>query len=155
MNTFFIPQTMFPMQGNSPHTRAIQKTLQRTTTQQKTVVIIDENPDFVRSVRDRLFQKGYNVVTATSPSKALSCAGCTPDLILCDMGLALRYGISTLQEIRKHEPSKRFSVVLVSWHGTLHDIRFALKIGADDCLPKLLSAETMAKLIDTRLQKIS
>ena len=120
--------------------------------QKKTVLIIDNNANFVSCLREVLTRKGYSVFAASHPTEACYAAGKKPDLILCDIGLAFGQGITILKQMRLRIAQKRVSIVLTSWHGTLYDIRYAIKIGADDCIAKTTSQERLATLIDTRLQ---
>lgn len=119
----------------------------------KTVLIIDKNADFVRTAREMLVQKGYRVLSASTLAETCY-AGTKPDLILCDMSLALNQAGVSLKQLRIRLAHKRVPVLLMSWHGTLHDIRYALKIGADDCIAKSMSLEMLGMAVDARLQKI-
>lgn len=121
----------------------------------KTLLVIDENPDFIGTIRTIFVKKGYTVLSASNTYEACYAVGKKPDVILCDMALALRHGIATLKQIRLRLAHKRIPIVLMSWHATLHDIRYALKIGADDCIAKTDPQERLVTFIDTHLHKIS
>lgn len=121
----------------------------------QTILIVDTNYDFVRSARETLVQKGYTVLSASTPEEATFAVGKKPDLILCDMALAIHANFSILKQMRYRLAPKRVSIVLMSRHGTLHDIRYALKIGADDCFAKAVSEEMFGTLVDARFQRFS
>lgn len=123
------------------------------TASHKTVVIIDENVSFTSTIRAVLQEKGFTVYTAKTPAEACYAIGFKPQMILCDMHLAVRKGIVPLKQMRFRSVQHTIEIVLMSLHATLYDIRYALKIGADDCLAKSSAPEIIALAIEARLQQ--
>jgi CheY-like chemotaxis protein len=81
----------------------------------KTVLIIDDDTDFVRAVSDLLASAGYAVGSASNGRDGLTLAKATrPDLILLDVMMTERTeGFFTLQQIRS-VPALRNTPVIVA-----------------------------------------
>jgi len=84
-------------------------------TKPKSILIIDDDSDFVRAVGDLLVSAGYAVESAGNGRDGLSLAKqIQPDLILLDVMMAERTeGFFTLQQIRS-VPALRHTPVIVA-----------------------------------------
>ena len=82
----------------------------------KTVLIIDDDPDFVRAVRHLLQSVGYAVVAASNGRDGLAQAKTVrPDLILLDVMMQDRTeGFFTLEQIRDVPALRTTPVIVIS-----------------------------------------
>jgi two-component system, OmpR family, alkaline phosphatase synthesis response regulator PhoP len=82
----------------------------------KTVLIIDDDSDFVRAIRSLLESAGYGVLSAVTGSDGLQQARTLqPDLVLLDVMLSERTeGFFILQEMRRFPDLSKTPVILVS-----------------------------------------
>jgi CheY-like chemotaxis protein len=82
----------------------------------KTVLIIDDDPDFTRAVAGLLMSAGYAVASAVNGREGLALAKKTrPDLILLDVMMDERTeGFFTLQQIRASASLEATPVIVVS-----------------------------------------
>jgi len=104
-------------------------------TKPKSVLIIDDDSDFVRAVGDLLTSAGYAVDSACNGRDGLSLAKTTqPDLILLDVMMTERTeGFFTLQQIRS-VPALRHTPVIVA--SSIYTDQPSFKVNPDaDWLP--------------------
>ena len=82
----------------------------------KTVLIIDDDSDFVRAVQALLESSGYKVLSAANGRDGLQLAKTTqPDLVLLDVMMSERTeGFFVLQEMRRVSALSQTPVIVVS-----------------------------------------
>ena len=81
----------------------------------KTAVIIDDEPDITTYVGTFLSDNGWNVRSANDPNDGIALAQeSPPDVILLDVMMPERGGLSTLIALRKDERTANVPVVLVT-----------------------------------------
>jgi CheY-like chemotaxis protein len=117
--------------------------------EQKKVLIIDDDPDFVRAVRFLLESAGYGVSAAPDGREGLAQAKTLrPDLILLDIMMRERTeGFFTLEQIRATPALRATPVIVVSSIYTDHPVfRVSPQAGwlpADLFLPKPVDPEKL------------
>ncbi len=92
--------------------------------QAKTVLIIDDDPDFLRAVGHLLRSAGYSVTTASNGRDGLAQAKTVrPDLILLDVMMQDRTeGFFTLEQIRDVAALRATPVIVISSIYTDHPV---------------------------------
>lgn len=110
-----------------------------TNTDQKTVLLIEDDVALNRAVKFKLEQKGDKVISvfkAEDALKILKSEQDAIDIVWLDILLPGMNGVSFLEEIRKHEEFKNLKVVIcsVSEKEDIRDVVFNL--GAVDYLIK-------------------
>ncbi len=117
------------------------------------ILVVDDEPRYVRLIRVNLEASGYEVISADSAQRAIELAAQESlDLILLDVMLPPgRDGIAACQEIR------RFSsvpiIMLTALAGTDDTVR-GLDAGADDYIVKPFSVQVMLARIRARLRHL-
>jgi two-component system nitrogen regulation response regulator NtrX len=115
-----------------------------------TILIVDDEPSILQSLRGILSDEGFEVVTADGGLKALDIIkGTIPDIVLLDIWLPDIDGIETLQRIRELYPS--LQVIMISGHGTIETAVKATKLGAYDFIEKPLSLEKVLLSVNNAL----
>jgi two-component system KDP operon response regulator KdpE len=109
------------------------------------VLIVDDEPQFLRALKTGLRVAGYEVDTATSAEEALMSVGLAPpDAIILDLVLPDRRGTEVCRELRGWS---EVPVIVVSAVGDETEKIAALDAGADDYVTKPFSiAELLARL---------
>jgi len=115
------------------------------------ILVIDDEPDIRRLVREILEDEGYNVVVAKNGERAREVlADATPNLILMDIWMPDIDGISLLKEFQE---SKQFAcpVIMMSGHGTVEAAVEATRLGARDFIEKPLSLSKLLSTVENAL----
>jgi two-component system nitrogen regulation response regulator NtrX len=116
-----------------------------------TVLIVDDEPSIIQSLRGILADEGFEVMTADGGLKALDIIKETiPDIILLDIWMPDIDGIETLERIRELYPSVQ--VIMISGHGTIETAVKATKLGAYDFIEKPLSLEKVLLSVNNALK---
>ena len=101
------------------------------------VLIINDQPKLTRSMAFLLEVAGLHTLTAsTSEEIAQVMAQQTPDLILCDVDMTTIDGYTALRRIHSDRRYSRVPFIVMSESYELHDLMYALDLGASEYLPK-------------------
>ncbi len=109
------------------------------------VLVVDDEPQFLRALETNLRGAGYEVETATTAQEALTAAGLRPpDAVILDLLLADGTGTEVCRELRAWT---EVPIVLVSAVGDEAEKIAALDAGADDYVTKPFAmGELLARL---------
>jgi DNA-binding NtrC family response regulator len=112
-----------------------------------TVLLVDDEVDFVEVLADRLEARGLQVVKAHDGRAALEAAGGkTFDAIVLDMAMPGLDGLETLEGLL--EINEDLQVILLTGKATLEQAATAIRIGALDLLEKPADIETLVSKIE-------
>jgi adenylate cyclase len=101
------------------------------------ILVADDVPANIDIVRARLEAQGYEVVAAADGEEALSRAReSDPDLVLLDIMMPKRDGLSVLKELKADRRLRFVPVVLLTAKADHADVVAGLDAGADDYLTK-------------------
>jgi two-component system KDP operon response regulator KdpE len=109
------------------------------------VLVVDDEPQFLRALRTNLRGAGYDVATAETAEEALSAAGLRPpEAIILDLLLPDGRGTDVCRELRRWTDAP---IILVSAVGEEAEKIAALDAGADDYVTKPFAiGELLARL---------
>jgi two-component system KDP operon response regulator KdpE len=109
------------------------------------ILVVDDEPQFLRALRTNLRGAGYDVTTASTAEEALSSAAIhPPEAIILDLLLPDGRGTDVCRELRKWTEAP---IVLVSAVGEEREKIAALDAGADDYVTKPFAiGELLARL---------
>ena len=117
-----------------------------------TVLLIDDEVDFVDVLADRLEARGLEVVKAHSGKQALEVAeGRAFDAIVLDMAMPGMDGIETLEGLLEINPD--LQVILLTGQATLEQAATAIRTGALDLLEKPADLDTLVSKIELAATK--
>lgn len=120
---------------------------------QTLILVVDDEPDILESVREILEDESYSVATAGNASQARKyIQENNPDLILLDIWMPDTDGISLLKYWLE---KKRIEcpVIMMSGHGTVETAVEATRLGAYDFLEKPLSLAKLLLTVERALEK--
>ncbi len=101
------------------------------------VLIINDQPKLMRSMAFLLEVAGLHTITASSTEEInQALAQQTPDLILCDVDMTVMDGYTTLRRIHADRRYHNIPFIVMSESYELHDLMYALDLGAAEYLPK-------------------
>jgi DNA-binding response OmpR family regulator len=109
------------------------------------ILIVDDEPRYLRLIEANLLTKEYEVFTATDGEEALESFSANPvDLILLDVMLPRMDGFAVCQRIRQFS---NVPIIMLTAKGEEQDRVQGLDVGADDYLVKPFSAmELLARV---------
>ncbi len=110
------------------------------------ILVVDDDAHLVQALDELLTAEGYEVRQALSAEQALeSCLREeTFHLVLCDLQLPGRNGISLIRTVRESCPDT--ACVLITGHGTIRSAVTALKRGAIEYMTKPLKPKRLLAL---------
>lgn len=114
----------------------------------KRILIIDDNPDLLASVRKRLCFHGFRCSTLSAPEKSLERAlRWKPHLILLDLGLPRISGLGLLREIKKNPRLHDIPIVILSGVSDEEVVREGMGLGASGYLNKTCGARELVSTV--------
>lgn len=125
----------------------------RKNNQVRTVLVVDDFEDMRSILRLWLEKRGYRVVEAHDGEHACQVARIEhPDVILMDIGMPRRSGISATYKIRKDPKLKGVPVIAITAYETIDLHEAAIKAGCVECLCKPIDDNKLGDLLTALLQ---
>ena len=107
------------------------------------ILVVDDEPDIRRLLKEILEDEGYEVGTAENASEARQLRRARrPDLILLDIWMPDADGITLLKEWSEDEVP-HIPVIMMSGHGTVETAVEATRLGAFDYIEKPFTPDTL------------
>jgi two-component system response regulator HydG len=116
---------------------------------EKSVLIVDDDPLFCRTLTELLQSRNYHVESETDPEKVLDRMEKDYKLVVVlDIKLGEKNGLNVLRDIRAKYPAKPV-VLLTSYREDMSgSIEKGMQIGAYTCLYKPMAAEALTGLVE-------
>ncbi len=119
----------------------------------KRLLLIEDEPGLVLTLRDRLTREGYAVETSADGESGLErAAGEAFDLVLLDVMLPRLNGFDVLRELRKR--GIETPVIMLTAKGQVVDKVVGLKLGADDYVTKPFEMVELLARIEAKLRRV-
>ncbi len=117
------------------------------------ILIVDDEESIRRSLEGILCDEGFETRMAADGEVALAALARErlPDLVLLDIALPGRDGISVLAELRERWP--QLPVVMMSGHGTIDTAVRSTRLGAFDFVEKPLSIDKLLLTLQHALER--
>jgi DNA-binding response OmpR family regulator len=104
---------------------------------QKTILIVDDDPDVRLGLHVRLKANNYDVIFAADGMASIAQARKhMPDLIILDLGLPAGDGFSVMERLKANDTLSLIPVIVVSARDVTANMDRALKAGAKAFLQK-------------------
>ncbi len=117
----------------------------------KTILIVEDEPQIVKLVRDYLEHGGFRVLTAGDGPAALRMASTQhPDLIVLDLGLP---GVDGLDVTRSLRRTSAIPIIMLTARTDESDKLVGLELGADDYLTKPFSPKELVARVRSVLRR--
>ncbi len=120
----------------------------------QTILVVEDNDRNRRLMRIVLKAKGYEVIEAAKGKEAMDYLSThVPDLILMDIQLPGRDGLTLTKEIKSNEQTKDIPVVAVTAYAMKGDKERMLESGCDGYISKPIDTQKLPLTIAEILQK--
>jgi len=117
----------------------------------KTILVVDDEPRYLRLIEVNLATETYNVKTAANGQEALEMVAAEqPDLILLDVMMPVMDGFTACERIREFS---NVPIIIVTAKGEERDRVRGLDAGADDYILKPFSAQEMLARVRAVLRR--
>lgn len=114
----------------------------------KRVLIIEDNPMNLELARDVLEASGCEVLSATNGTEGLALAmAVRPDLILMDIQLPGRDGISLTMDLKADPATREIPVIALTAYAMRGDCERIMQAGCAGYIPKPINTRNFARTV--------
>ncbi len=118
----------------------------------KRILIVDDDPEIVESLRFALEAKKYQVLIARDGNQGLVLAEREdPDLLILDMMMPKRSGFLVLEKLRRTRPMPLRVIMITANEGSRHKA-YAEMLGVDDYIRKPFAMDRLVDSVDRLLR---
>jgi CheY-like chemotaxis protein len=119
---------------------------------QRTIMVVDDNPDIITIVKTILEGKGYSVLSASSGQELLSLlTDRKPDLIILDIMMPEMDGLEVLGRLKAVTETASIPVILLTAKVQYEDVLGGYKLGADYYITKPFTSTQLVNGINLLL----
>ncbi len=117
------------------------------------ILVIDDEPNIVQTLQDRLEMNDYEVVTAGNGKEGLKKAlQEKPDVLLLDVIMPIMDGHEMLEALRKQPGGNYSSVIMLTARSQTQDIARANACGIDDYIVKPFDLSELLEKIEVVIE---
>jgi signal transduction histidine kinase len=121
----------------------------------ETILVLDDNCDLLTNIELILEMEGYQVLSASSGSEALTLLEqARPDLILSDIMMPKMDGYEFYQRVRRKPELLAVPFIFLTAKGEREDIRFGKQLGVDEYLTKPLEPEDLLIAVEAKMRRL-
>ena len=114
------------------------------------ILVVDDEPNIVQTLQDRLEMNEYDVIIAHNGKEGLETAlQEKPDVILLDVIMPIMDGHEMLEVLRKHPQGKNIAVIMLTARSQTQDISRANSCGIEDYIIKPFDLSELLEKIET------
>ena len=127
---------------------------------EKTVLVVDDDPVFVKATSTRLKADGYEVITAPDSCKAMEVLRCKmPDVVVLDVNLPDDFsgmgwdGLKLVSWMNRLDAFKKIPVVMITSSDPVKYTRLSLNAGATAFFHKQMEPAQLLALVENSLAR--
>jgi two-component system alkaline phosphatase synthesis response regulator PhoP len=118
------------------------------------VLIVDDEPDLVQTLQDRLEMNGYSIITAGNGKEGLEKAVQEkPDIVLLDVIMPIMDGLEMLEALKNHPDGAACGVIMLTARSQRQDIVRAKTCGIQDYIVKPFDLGELIEKIENVLER--
>jgi len=118
------------------------------------ILVVDDEPNIVQTLKDRLEMNEYCVETAANGQEGLRVAEEKgPDMVLLDVIMPLMDGHEMLEKLRQAEWGRDISVIMLTARSQAQDIARARACNIDDYIIKPFDLSELLEKIENILER--
>ena len=117
----------------------------------KRVLLVDDDPEIIESIRYALESRGYQIFIARDGNQGLAMAEKeTPHLVILDMMMPKRSGFLVLEKLRRSQDNPVRVIMITANEGSRHKA-YAEMLGVDDYIRKPFAMEKLVEAVQRLL----
>jgi len=117
----------------------------------KRILLVDDDPEIVETIRIALEAKGYQVLVARDGNQGLAMADReNPDLVILDIMMPKRSGFLVLERLRRTRPVPIRVIMITANEGARHKA-YAEMLGVDDYILKPFAMDRLIESVQRLL----
>ncbi len=114
----------------------------------RTILAVDDEPEVLDILEERLKAHGYEVIKATNGLEAATKINeIIPALVILDVDMPVADGFKVLEVLRNFSPTASVPIIMLTGKGESRNILKALEMKATDYLVKPFKAEELLEMI--------
>ena len=117
------------------------------------ILIIDDDDVFAQTLARSFVRRNIDSEIVLNLSSALAAAQSSFDAVLLDLRLGEESGLSILTDLRQAQPQAR--ILILTGFSSIATAVEAIKLGADNYLPKPAGAEEILKALEAKADDLS
>jgi len=118
------------------------------------ILVVDDEPNIVQTLQDRLEMNDYQVVTAVNGQAGLEKATSEqPDIVLLDVIMPIMDGLEMLERLRKNDATRNIPVIMLTARSQNQDVARANGYGIEDYVVKPFDLSELLEKIEATLEK--
>lgn len=122
----------------------------------KKVLLVDDDPLFLRYLTRLFPRKEYEVVTVSSGKEGLEQARrLRPDLVILDLDMSDLDGIETCKLLKAEEATRQIAVIILTAMESLELNQMAFDAGAQAMVLKSMNRERLLNIVEVVIQSKS
>jgi two-component system response regulator HydG len=122
-------------------------------TGKESILIVDDSADTLEMIRRNLKSEGYQTFTALSVVEAIEILNAAPiDLVITDIKMPKLSGYDLIEHIK--ENFKDLEIVVITGYPSIKGAVKAVKIGAEEYLPKPFTDTELFSIVQRALEKL-
>jgi len=126
----------------------------RKKTDRTRILVIDDEPNIVQTLKDRLEMNDYQVFTAGNGQEGLDVFEREqPDVILLDVIMPIMDGLAMLEALRARPDGGDVSVIMLTARSQAQDIARANDAGIDDYIVKPFDLSELLEKIESLVEQ--
>lgn len=123
-------------------------------TKKTKILVVDDEPNIVQTLKDRLEMNDFEVSTAYNGSDGLKTAEQEkPDIVLLDVIMPVMNGLEMLEIMRRQVWGKSTSVIMLTARSQTQDMARANACGIDDYIVKPFDLSELLEKIEGLLEQ--
>lgn len=118
----------------------------------KTILLVDDEPDILKTLAETLGRSGYNIITKPDAEAALSVVreGTKIDLVITDLRMPGMSGSELTTILRQTLPA--VPIIMLTGHGSVETYLKSMSSGVFEYVNKPVQARELRRIVKTALE---
>ena len=135
--------------------KAVAQAVQQAEAAKQRVMVVDDNPQILATLKGLLEPWGLSVTTLDDPQQFWeTLESCSPDLLILEMNMPSLSGVELCQIVRNDSRWGSLPIVFLTTHPNVETIDRVYAVGADDFVSKPIAGSELVSRVINRLERI-